>query len=148
MSWIIRVPLLFVSLNLLVEVYGNPQPGGTYHVHHRIHVPQKIKTIYHTKIIKVPEHHHHFHEKEKIIIEKEKPKEEYHHPIILKEEEHHSDWTGLSEDSFYKKKRDAKLSDDEEEDDDDEKIGRLIQKRKIKKRRLPYRQPYIYYRPK
>lgn len=36
-------------------------------MHHRIIVPQRIKTIYHTKIVKVPEHHHYFHEKEKII---------------------------------------------------------------------------------
>ncbi|CAH0545679.1 unnamed protein product [Brassicogethes aeneus] len=44
----------------------------------RIHVPQKIKTIYHTKIIKVPEHHHYFHEKEKIV-------PEHHHYIHEKE---------------------------------------------------------------
>lgn len=35
--------------------------------YHRIHVPTRIKTIYHTKIIKVPEHHHYIHEKEKIV---------------------------------------------------------------------------------
>ncbi|XP_044758673.1 uncharacterized protein LOC123316585 [Coccinella septempunctata] len=35
--------------------------------YHRIHVPTRIKTIYHTKIIKVPEHHHYIHEKEKLV---------------------------------------------------------------------------------
>ncbi|XP_045461793.1 uncharacterized protein LOC123671936 [Harmonia axyridis] len=35
--------------------------------YHRIHVPTRIKTIYHTKIVKVPEHHHYIHEKEKIV---------------------------------------------------------------------------------
>lgn len=45
---------------------------------HRIHVPQKIKTIYHTKILKVPVHHHYFHEKEKLV-------PEHHHYIHEKE---------------------------------------------------------------
>ncbi|KAK4873073.1 hypothetical protein RN001_015102 [Aquatica leii] len=31
----------------------------------RIHVPTKIKTVYQTKFVKVPEHHHYFHEKVK-----------------------------------------------------------------------------------
>lgn len=31
----------------------------------RIHIPQKLKTVYHTKYIKIPEHHHYFHEKVK-----------------------------------------------------------------------------------
>ncbi|RZC40448.1 hypothetical protein BDFB_006376 [Asbolus verrucosus] len=48
-------------------------PG--HHVHHRIHIPTKVKTIYHTKIIKVPEHHHYIHEKEK--------------PKLIKVPEHH-----------------------------------------------------------
>lgn len=38
-------------------------------------MPTKIKTIYHTKIIKVPEHHHYIHEKEK--------------PKLIKIPEHH-----------------------------------------------------------
>ncbi|KAK9880886.1 hypothetical protein WA026_013214 [Henosepilachna vigintioctopunctata] len=46
----------------------------SHRVYHRIHVPTKIKTIYHTKIIKVPEHHHYIHEKEKIV-----PVETHHH---------------------------------------------------------------------
>lgn len=37
-------------------------------VHHRIHVPAKVKTVYITKFIKIPEHHHYFHEKEKQIV--------------------------------------------------------------------------------
>ncbi|CAG9824813.1 unnamed protein product [Phaedon cochleariae] len=80
-------------------------------VHHRIHVPQKIKTIYHTKIVKVPEHHHYFHEKEKII-QVEAPKKE--HPIYppLKEEDvgdfsaldHNDHYFGESRQSVQKKR--------------------------------------------
>lgn len=39
-----------------------------FSVHHRIHVPTKVKTVYITKFIKIPEHHHYFHEKEKQIV--------------------------------------------------------------------------------
>nr|CAH7755474.1 unnamed protein product [Callosobruchus chinensis] len=62
-----------------------PSRGASTGVRHRIHVPQKIHKIYHTKIIKVPEHHHYFHEKEKII-QIEKPKEEVHYPPLKEEE--------------------------------------------------------------
>lgn len=37
----------------------------SFSVHHKIHVPTKVKTVYRTKIVKVPEHHHYFHEEEK-----------------------------------------------------------------------------------
>ncbi|KAJ8922424.1 hypothetical protein NQ315_004370, partial [Exocentrus adspersus] len=57
-----------IGLTLVFQVNASPLPGY-HHVRHRIYVPTKIKTIHHTKIIKVPEHHHYFHEKEKIILE-------------------------------------------------------------------------------
>uniref|UniRef100_A0A6P7GG71 Histidine-rich glycoprotein-like n=1 Tax=Diabrotica virgifera virgifera TaxID=50390 RepID=A0A6P7GG71_DIAVI len=69
------VGVVFLMLFMLVQV--NSAPGHTHHhVHHRIHVPHKVKTVYHTKIIKVPEHHHYYHEKEKIVpveVHKEEP---------------------------------------------------------------------------
>ncbi|XP_019757865.1 uncharacterized protein LOC125505452 [Dendroctonus ponderosae] len=110
--------------------------GGSYHVHHRIHVPQKIKTIYHTKIIKVPEHHHHFHEKEKIIIEKEPPKEDHHSIVIQDDDDDHEDevWSESENSAFYKKKRNAHHSVHET-------------KRPIKKRRIVQRYPYKFHRP-
>nr|CAI5825899.1 unnamed protein product [Callosobruchus analis] len=77
------VPLL---IYMFLQNTGFVESGGTHHhVRHRIHVPQKIHKIYHTKIIKVPEHHHYFHEKEKII-QIEKPKEEVHYPPLKEEE--------------------------------------------------------------
>ncbi|KAL1517956.1 hypothetical protein ABEB36_001652 [Hypothenemus hampei] len=98
--------LLLAALSLLA-IISYAQGGSYHHVHHRIHVPQKIKTIYHTKIIKVPEHHHHFHEKEKIIIEKEKPKNEHHTITVIKGDDH-NDWdSGLESSNYYKKKRNA-----------------------------------------
>ncbi|XP_056630782.1 uncharacterized protein LOC130441224 [Diorhabda sublineata] len=63
------VDVKFLMIFLFVQVINSaPIPGNTHHhVHHRIHVPQKIRTIYRTKIIKVPEHHYHYHEKEKLV---------------------------------------------------------------------------------
>ncbi|XP_030762631.1 uncharacterized protein LOC115887353 [Sitophilus oryzae] len=94
--------VLFFSLTVVFSTTEClPAPGGSvHHVHHRIHVPQKIKTVYHTKIIKVPEHHHHFHEKEKIVIEKEAPKTE-HHAVSIKDDEY--DFAEST--NVYKKKR-------------------------------------------
>ena len=66
-------------------------------------MPQQIKTVYHTKIIKVPEHHHHFHEKEKIIIQKEEKKEHFEPPILLEDEK--QDWHGWESSQVFKKKR-------------------------------------------
>ncbi|CAH1990933.1 unnamed protein product [Acanthoscelides obtectus] len=83
MELICVVPLL---IHLFLQNTGFVEAGGSHHhVRHRIHVPQKIHKIYHTKIIKVPEHHHYFHEKEKII-QVEKPKEEVHYPPLKEEE--------------------------------------------------------------
>ncbi|XP_076264194.1 uncharacterized protein LOC143198716 [Rhynchophorus ferrugineus] len=101
---------LIFSTSFLIMMNCLPHPGSKYHhVHHRIHVPQKIKTVYHTKIIKVPEHHHHFHEKEKIIIEKQEPKEEHHHhhSLSLKDEEDY-DFSGLESTNVYNKKRNVR----------------------------------------
>ncbi|XP_066147835.1 uncharacterized protein [Euwallacea fornicatus] len=119
-------------LATVLFAFAQSLPGGSYHhVHHRIHVPQKIKTIYHTKIIKVPEHHHHFHEKEKIIIEKEPPKIE-HHPIIIKEKlHHHDDLSEFGSSDFYKRKRNAPLHE---------------HKSKVKKRRVLPHRSYEYHK--
>ncbi|KAJ8971915.1 hypothetical protein NQ314_000487 [Rhamnusium bicolor] len=74
---------------------------NTYIVHHRIYVPQQIKTIHHTKIVKVPEHHHYFHEKEKIIhIETPHKEEELKLPSF--EHDHLDDFSELeTHDSYY-----------------------------------------------
>ncbi|KAL3275935.1 hypothetical protein HHI36_020669 [Cryptolaemus montrouzieri] len=60
-----------------------------HRVYHRIHVPTKIKTIYHTKIVKVPEHHHYIHEKEKYV-----PLETHLHH----HQSHHKSYSSLKED--------------------------------------------------
>lgn len=68
-----------------------------FSVYYRIHVPQKIKTIYHTKIIKVPEHHHYIHEKTKLI--KVEPP---HHEDF--EEIKDADWAHSENHNTYKVK--------------------------------------------
>ncbi|XP_074038517.1 uncharacterized protein [Leptinotarsa decemlineata] len=80
------IRVLLLSMYFLLETTCSPNPGNTHHhIHHRIHVPHKIKTIYRTKIIKVPEHHHYFHEKEKIYVEVPKKEDPIYPP--LKEED-------------------------------------------------------------
>ncbi|KAJ3635731.1 hypothetical protein MTP99_008618 [Tenebrio molitor] len=74
------VSVLILFITILDQCLSSPG----HHVRHRIHVPTKVKTIYHTKIIKIPEHHHYIHEKEKPHLVKVP---EHHHYFHEKEKE-------------------------------------------------------------
>ncbi|XP_060520295.1 uncharacterized protein LOC132698317 [Cylas formicarius] len=98
-------------VSLIDTIACEPIPDYYHHMHHRIHVPVKVKTVYHTKIIKVPEHHHHFHEKEKTyVIEKPKPVPvavpvpvHHHHKLLEEEKFSDLDHFGGHEHNIFKK---------------------------------------------
>ncbi|XP_044270127.1 histidine-rich glycoprotein-like [Tribolium madens] len=100
----LKVSVLILFLATLEQTLGSPG----HHVHHRIHVPTKIKTVYHTKIIKIPEHHHYFHEKEKPHLVKVP---EHHHYFHEKEKE-----KPLDLHSYHPKEEDLDLQNDWESD--------------------------------
>lgn len=52
-----------------------------FSVKYRIHVPQKVHTVFVTKVVKIPEHHHHHHEVKK--------EEHHHHHKEFKPEPHY-----------------------------------------------------------
>ncbi|XP_063915365.1 uncharacterized protein LOC135131515 [Zophobas morio] len=90
---VIKISTLLLLTTVLNKCLANPG----HHVHHRIHIPTKIKTIFHTKIIKIPEHHHYIHEKEKPHLVKVP---EHHHYFHEKEKENLdvNDWDNKDDD--------------------------------------------------